>query len=528
MTSASFPRAINHRTIVWLAFFAALFWCVVFFMQWRYGFDPADEGLLWYVAQRTSKGETPILNWFSYDPGRYFWCAVWFRVLGDDGLLQLRIANAAFGLIGFLAAMIVIRHARIPWPVALIAGLALCVMMCFPRHKIYEQSLVLILCATGYFALNSISASRWLVLGIATGVAALIGRNSGVYFLGASLALGITSWARTQPRAWPRLSNIFLWGCGILIGYAPLLYLALTNSSFRESFVESVRTVGSWQAPLPIMWPWRVAWSGSLSTYQHQLQMLSIFCLALPLIYFCAWIISLKNAKTQSTASLAGSAGIAGLAYLHHAFDRADFAHVSQAGVAAIVAVAAICSYLIRQGKRTPYIQGVSVGALFFLLDFALWLPFGPMVAYRTSPDSYAPLEIHASRFFVPTSFNSLVNQANEALYKCSRRDGQVLVAPYGPGLYSFLGLRAPFWELYYAYPRSAEMQKAHVAAMQKWHTGVVLINREQTIDDRANLRLTKTYPLLLNFIESKYQKRAGNPGTVETWVRADYCRQAN
>src|SRR5439155_4875547 len=78
----------------------------VFLVQWRYGFNWGDEGLLWYISQRTALGQVPLLDFFSYDPGRYYWSAAVFKLLRRDGLFEQIVANDAFGLLGLIAAYI--------------------------------------------------------------------------------------------------------------------------------------------------------------------------------------------------------------------------------------------------------------------------------------------------------------------------------------------------------------------------------------------------------------------------------------
>ena len=60
----------------------------VFSLQWRYGFNLGDEGWLWYISQRTALGDVPLRDFFSYDPGRYYWTAGVFKLLGRSGFFE--------------------------------------------------------------------------------------------------------------------------------------------------------------------------------------------------------------------------------------------------------------------------------------------------------------------------------------------------------------------------------------------------------------------------------------------------------
>jgi len=58
----------------------------------------------------------------------------------------------------------------------------------FPRHKTYEQALSLISAAgITYLLFAPESPRRWFAYGVAAGIAAFFGRNSGLYFVLAAL-----------------------------------------------------------------------------------------------------------------------------------------------------------------------------------------------------------------------------------------------------------------------------------------------------------------------------------------------------
>jgi len=117
---------------------------LVFLLQWRYGFNWADEGWLWYISQRVILGQVPIRDVFCYDPGRYYWSAAIFKVLGGDGFFEQLVANYLFGIVGLAVAYIAMARVGIKrgWRFGILVLLA--IVLGYPRHKVYEQTLSLI------------------------------------------------------------------------------------------------------------------------------------------------------------------------------------------------------------------------------------------------------------------------------------------------------------------------------------------------------------------------------------------------
>ena len=163
-----------------LLILAAVIVIVGFILQGNVGLNIPDEGFLWYGTIRTALGEIPARDFQSYEPGRYYWGVLWFKLLRSDGILALRISQSVFQFVGLSLALLLLRRLFSSW-IASIAGAMILARWMFPLWKIYEP---VILVAAIYFAVLIIetpSRKRHLFAGIFIGLAAFFGRNHGLY-----------------------------------------------------------------------------------------------------------------------------------------------------------------------------------------------------------------------------------------------------------------------------------------------------------------------------------------------------------
>lgn len=486
---------------------AALVSLAVFFLQWRYGFNWSDEGWLWYISQRTALGQIPIRDFFSYDPGRYYWSAFFLKILRGDGLFQQLIANAAFGILGLTTIYFVMSRIRVQraWRVAILLMLA--IMLGFPRHKIYEQALSLISIAGIAFVMVKPSAlRRWLIYGVATGLAAFVGRNSGLYFAGAAvLLLLLLEFAREQFAVAPAFCALAL---GITIGYLPMIFMLCLVHGFAYSLYQSVLFSPHWQLKLPIPFPWHVHVRGLRFADALQVRAVSILCIAVPAAYLFTvwcWTKSTREKKSDnSTLRLACAASLAGLPFLHHAFSRADFFHIAQGIAPFAVVTGALSSRLWQIGRRQ--LSVVSFCAVFALILTA-WLPYEPLIQYlRAKPGSMKRVAIGDRNFYVSATQAEVMNVVADAFRQCGPNDEGFLAAPYYPGLYALLHTKAPFWDLYYLWPRDDAFQLDQINILKQDTISLVLLNRQAAIDGLDALRIDRTYPKLVQYIVLNYQ----------------------
>ncbi|PWU26263.1 hypothetical protein DK254_27110 [Pseudomonas sp. RW407] len=506
------PEASRIRGAVVEALLGSALTCgLAFLLQWRYGFSWADEGLLWYASQRTALGELPILDFFSYDPGRYYWNGLFFHLLGDSGLLSMLLACAAFGTMGLAVVWFAMCRAGLPFAWRLGCAALLTIGLGYPRHKVFEQSLSLMLCGLVFWILSRPdSVRRWLGFGFITGIAAIFGRNHGVFYVFTALLCGGYLFITKRWQLLPRTSVFF--GAGVIIGYSPLLFLILLNADFRGAFVDSVLFTANWQLPLPIPFLWRVGFPAEFGINGLQSVAVGIACVLIPLIYVGGFILFLwrerrEQRERKPVILLLGAACIAGLPYLQQGFDRADFGHIAQATLPFILALVSLAYYC--DGFARSRVAARCLFAFSVALVLACWLPSEPGVRFLrmrlANADNVSQIVIGNRKFEVERPTVEMLNALRGVVEECAIAPDEFMAAPHFPGIYAFLGVRAPFWEMYYLYPRSVEFQRRHIAAIAR--TRLILLAPEATVDGLERLKLKNTYGLLLEYIEQHYRE---------------------
>src|SRR5438270_2589068 len=133
----NWPRFKSQPTPLNLILLSAALVFIFFLLQGNVGFNIADEGFLWYGTVRTALGEVPVRDFQAYDPGRYYWGALWFKVIGSDGIIALRVSQAVLQFLGLSVALLLLRRVLRSWlALAVAAGVLLLWML--PQWKIYE------------------------------------------------------------------------------------------------------------------------------------------------------------------------------------------------------------------------------------------------------------------------------------------------------------------------------------------------------------------------------------------------------
>ncbi|KXU91595.1 hypothetical protein CR51_31840 [Caballeronia megalochromosomata] len=482
---------------------------LAFALQHRYGFGWADEGLLWYDSQRTSLGGIPIRDYYGYDPGRYYWVSIFFHLLGNDGLYELLIANAVFGAVGLAAVWfgMCASGMRVGW--RLTAAVMLAIALGYPRHKVYEQSLSLILTAIVFFALaKPVDMKRWLIFGTLTGLAAVIGRNSGVYFVGGAMLSGLLLVLTQSPG--PRAKPAVMYALGVVLGYSPMLALLAFAPGLWTAFLQSVLFLPHWQLPLPIPFVWRVDIDGLGLIDATQQVAVGMACVFVPIFYVGALagvtVIRRRTATWSTQMMMTASACIAGLAFLYQSFDRADFGHIANGFLPAFVAVNSGATLLLDTWKKR--LPAIALTSGFTIMMAACWLPYEPAVVFararHADPHSVADVRIDGKTFEVYAYQAETLRTVSETAERCGVHGLGFLAAPHFPGVYAYLHAKAPFWEMYYLYPRPIEFQKKHVTAIV--NTRLILLAPDATIDGLEHLKLKNTYGELMKDIEARYE----------------------
>lgn len=468
------------------------------------GFQLSDEGFLWYGAQRVMKGEVPLRDFMSYDMGRYYWSAAVMFLQHDDGIISLRAAVALFQAAGLFAGLMIIARPSgqprsLPW---LLLAVGVILVWMYPRHKLFDASVSIALVALLTFLAERPTLRRYFVAGIGVGLAAVFGRNHGVY--GALGSLVVIAFLRSIPNGGPSTSRaVGAWAGGIVIGFLPIVAMAAFCPGYAEAFWSGVRFLIETKAttlPVPAPFPWRVPFERLSVEASVRGVLLGLFFIGTLVFGVGGMARIIWRARHRQPVSPPLLACIAlALPYAHYAYSRADVGHLAL-GIFPLV-LGCLVWLTERPGKWVRW----SAGGAFCAASVFVMLPHHPGWQSRTHAQWSQALIGRETLLVDPaTARDVTLLRTLTDRFAPNARDS-FLAVPFWPGSYALLDRRSPTWEIYPLVRRSESFEREEVERLKGAAPAFVLI-RDLALDGRDELRFRNTHPLLDRYLGTHFR----------------------
>jgi hypothetical protein len=467
--------------------------------EWRWGFGLADEGYLWYGAQRVVHGEVPLRDFMSYDPGRYLLAGAWMWLAGNDGILALR------GLLGLLTVLstawacnLVGRAWCLDRVWRIVPAALLFVFWMEPRNKVFDIASSIALVATIAWVLRQPGRGRFALCGVVVGLLAILGRNHGIYALITSVLAG--AWLAWQGRAgsgW-RMFGAFVGG--VILGYAPMWIGMLLIPGFAAAVWLSLQLMfdyGATNLPLPVAWPWTALVAGRFD----MTSMLTGFAFAALPVFDVAGVLVLVwcGHRRRALSPLFVAAVCASIPYTHYAFSRANISHLSLSIMPLFFGVLggmAVGPATLRRSVFLPLVL--------LLVSMPLLLPLHPRYDAHGKP--WRSVQIGSDKLMLNPQEADAVDLL-QRLYVTRPDSGPAFVAPLWPGAYALFGQRSPDWEIYPLIPRSAVLQEAEIASLSESRIGLAVV-LDVPLDGNPALSYPRSHPQVFAYLRHCFTQR--------------------
>ncbi len=482
--------------------FAIFIVYALFLWQGNQGFNLADEGFLWYGAQRVMLGEVPIRDFMAYDPGRYYYSAAIMSLLGNNGIMALRTAVAIFQSLGLFVGLLLIARTvkKQNFFYLLLSAVTLVVWM-FPRHKLFDISLSILLISILAFLVQNPTSRRYFITGLWVGLIATFGRNHGMY--GVAGSLGVMLWLNIKRTGGLGLIKGFsLWVAGVITGFIPILFMALLVPDFSVAFEDSILflfEVKSTNLPLPIPWPWLVHFNSvSLDLAIHEL-LVGLFFIAIIVfgVLSMTWVIWQRIQNKQVSPALVAASFLA-LPYAHYAYSRADIGHLAQGIFPLLVGCLVLLSTQPVKIKwpLALLLSTVSVWAMYIV---------HPGWQCHTSKQCVT-VEISGRNLLIDPGTASDVRLLRQLADQHAPKDQRFIVTPLWPGAYALLERKSPMWEIYALFPHPQAFELAEIERIKIAKLGFAFV-LDQPLDGHDELRFRNTHPLTHQYILDNFEQ---------------------
>jgi hypothetical protein len=490
--------ATQPVTVYWqgvqLCMLAAIITTMRFAFQGSVGLMLEDEGFLWYGSQRILAGELPMRDFFGYDMPRYIWNALVMLVVGSKGIYGLRVAIALCEWVTLTIVCVVFTTLQVRWrSVVVLLGIVTVLLWLYPRYKIYDHFIIWLMLLVFWWWIVNPTTRRTFWAGIVVGVAAMIGRNHGMYAVCAgSLLLGYVWWS---PISWrQRLRLALIWGVGIIIGFTPMILMMVAVPSFGQGYIESLRILfgfGKTNLPLPIPWPWRQTKGADVLVGLWFVVPAVTYVVTIGVIGWRRWHNNSISAGVLVTA-------VVGLVYLLVGYSRADTSHLAQ-GIAPFIALVVLLAVYLPQRLQIVVMLVLCSWSASISWNGAwqsTWFGSNTNRQEVTATDQLTVPNAVANQLALIAAIHQKYDPMNEAF----------VVTPYWPGVYALWQQQSPLYNTYILFPFDEAAQNREISGLQQSHPRFILID-DSTIDNQKQLQFMVNYALVDAYIRAQYQQ---------------------
>jgi hypothetical protein len=489
-----------------LAAFLAGAW---FLLQGNVGLNIKDEGYLWHDIQRTYEGGVPILDFRSYDPGRYYWGALWFHVLGP-GFASLQIALSVFQMIGLFFGLLAVRRViSSTW--LLIPAAILLLLWMYPRHKYFEHSLIMAAVFAAVCLIEKPTVSRHMCVGVFIGIAAFFGRHLGVYFVAGFLFL--IGFIGIRERRSDLVQKYAAWGAGIAIGYLPMILMLLFIPGLPSAFLDSILRLFGPYAPvksLPIPWPWATPLSG----LSWPVAWRSLILVLLWAYYLAgALIILFSKRDTLRLNPLWVASFFIGLPLMHYILERANFIHLALGIHPLLIGLIAITAHAVRNRR---YVLSASMAPVLIGLLTLVLMQAPNLLMTRENMNRIAgrdtdlvACDLNGDTVWMHPDRARTINAVTHFMATNMAPDESILIAPYDSGLYPILHRNSPIWDPYPIHDAPPEEQQQSIDDLRRKNVRWAIVSDSRLDGAMEERRFSRTHPLLWEYLTNNFDRVA-------------------
>jgi hypothetical protein len=484
-----------------------------FFIYCQFGVNLADEGFLWYGMIRTHLGEVPIRDFHAYDPGRYYWGALCFKLFKNSGPIAFRASLALFEFGGLTFLLLCLRRTTKSWSILLFAGLLIYSWM-YIHYKVFDIAVAI---AAVYFAillLENSSLQRHLMAGVFVGASAFIGINHGLYTSLSFALLIIFIWLKFSQKL--LFKRFLFWGFGILIGYSPMLLMYAVVPNFFSAYLSWINAIlhHGTNMPLPVSWPWSIDYA-ELSPIQGLIAFSGcIYFLIFPVFTLLSifYLIFSSPERLKRQHSLI-AATVVGLTYIHYVFDRPDSVHLTFGIVPLLIGLLSLPSSFKFNATATQTVFKVVLLAFIFLTTFLSIGTFTPwyqahIIAQATMGliSDYVPETIQGNTLWWSQEDAALIKTVKQINSQLIGGDEDIFLAPSWPGLYAAIEKKSPTRDIYFLFRETPEKQNKIIDQIKRANINWAIIRPNDAIDGRDELRFRNAYSLVWKYFSENFE----------------------
>jgi hypothetical protein len=492
------PAAPSRGDIAFAVLVAASIATGLFALQGHVGLNLGDEGYLWYGVAHVRQGEIPLLDFEAYDPGRYYAMALLSFVFGTDvvgcraGIAVIQTIGLAFGI---LAARRVTANRG--W-LALVAVLLALWML--PRNKSFDTALPILAVWVGMRVLEAPTARVQWATGIFIGIAAVFGRNHGVYSLAALVPL--VAWS-SRGSATALGGSLLRVGAGIVVGYSPIFALALAEPAFAGAFWQDVLQVArrGVSIPVPIPWPWRLRGQGDAGVRFFDAARSAAYLAYFAFFPIAIWT-AVRGASPVARSPLLIASLAVGLVYIQRNAVRSDFEHFAQSVHPVLLGVVALIAATAARGRvvgRALAVAGLAAATLFVAGRRQ------PFVEALLDPAGFVPRIIAGKSLSVPRATARLIDAVRSEMVPDLGTEEAIFFAPYLATLYPVIERPSPVWSILPIWPVPDAKQIEMIGELERSNTRWAVVDR-MGLDNREDWQFEDTHPRVWAYLREAFE----------------------